>query len=194
MWKVPDGFKVKVGKKWEIRTYISFPVDVESSERKVYPKSIFSDGRALELGFKPVRKQGYDSENYIASPTVTETDTEDIRDWKDIIPKMSVEDRKVIFMKEFKKTTLSSICIATEMVRDLTYLNSEDPEITEWSKYKSDLKEGYAEIEEEIGEFSDYDKLIVYIKCGVPEGEEIVPDTLYGWSKHIPIRPGTIEL
>lgn len=190
MWRLPEGVKIRQGGEWVERVEIAFPAQVLFNG-KSYPKTIFSDGTAVELGIaKPIRQQGYDSTNYTAAATEVEAATEIVRDWTDIRPKMSVFERQSLFLSQIKATTVVAMRVANEMIRDLYDIDAADALVDEWKAYKTALVVGHVAIGVDVTEILDYDELIVYIKCEVPEGETREPDTKYGWSKHVPEVPG----
>ena len=184
MWRLPEGWHARLGKIWRpIRD--TNPTDVRAPDGTPHSKKVFYDGTAITLGIKPIRQQGYDKENYDAKPEETETETEVVKGWKDIKPKMVVNKRKEKFGKFLKETVgIPSIRKANEMIRELTYLDPDDPEIAEWQTYKSDLKSAYGVIKGEVVALKKYDDLVKYIKCEGPD-----PSIEYGWRKHIPKRP-----
>ena len=183
-WRLPEGWFVRLAKIWRYTKNIK-PGDVRAPDGTPYGKKIFYNGQALALGIKPIRKQGYDSENYKATPEETITPTEVIDGWKDIIPRMTLLKRKKKFAL-FLKTTIGipNTRLANEMVRDLTDLDNADPLTAEWQTYKTDLKAAYDTIRTEVIAIDDYDELIKYIKCEGPD-----PEVEYGWRKYIPEQP-----
>ena len=188
MWKVPKGAKVRHHGEWVEREYISFPVSVLVDGKSI-PRTIFSDGTAINYGFKPVRQQGYDEVNYRATPVVWENADEEVRDWKDIVPKMTVSERRELFLGWLKDTTVPNVRLANEMIRDLADISRADPDIAKWTAYKEALVVGLYAINREVGAIDDYDALVVYIKCESTD-DPPVPKKKYGYSIHVPIQPG----
>ncbi len=185
MWRVPQGVKVMVkANDWregprEIARPMPTKAFINNEWHRVKP---YHDGTHLDYGIKPIRQQGYDSENYTATPTEDETATEIVKGWTNPQPKMSVANRKKAFDVFLKTLGASCIQTAKHWINDyFGELDNSNPKKAEWQQYITDLKAAYQTIRSEALPL-DYDTLVAYIKC------EPDPET-DGWRKHIPDQP-----
>jgi len=187
MWRIPPtGVKVMVkANDWrEGQRDITRPLPVKVlMNGKWHRANLFFDGTHLTYGVKPIRQQGYDSENYDATARETVETTEIVKDWIDIVPKMSVNNRKKAFDKSVKELGASLIGTANYWINDYYgAFDAGNAKKTEWEDYVTALKAAYNTIKGEVLAITDYDELIRYIKCE--------PDPLVnGWRKHIPEQP-----
>ncbi len=182
MWRIPaTGVRIKVR---------GIMVEGQRDVREIGVVDVFDSGHwrrlnageHLGFGIKPIRQQGYDSENYTATPRETETDTEIVRDWTDLQPKMSAANRKKAFDVFLKTLGTGYIKTARYWIND--YFGEFDPtspKVAEWQQYITDLKAAYQTIKAEAIPLN-YTALIAYIKC---EPDPVVD----GWRKHIPDQP-----
>jgi len=182
-WKVPDGWEVKTGKRLVAgRTEMARPTLVKAPNGNIYGKNIFLNGQAQALGWKPIRQQGYDSENYVATPRETETATEVVRDWINTQPKMSVNARKKLFGLWLRSYGFDLLKRIDTVLSEYIELDPTNPKRAEWAQYRTGLKAAYTTIRAEVLAINNYNDLIDYIKCE--------PDPLVdGWRKHMPAQP-----
>ncbi len=175
-WKVPDGYTVKVGRALAVRSEILGPTLVKGSAGAIWGPEIFGTGKALELGFRPIRRETYDFVYYTADPTETDTGTEFVRGWTNLTPKYTVGQLKTLFNDRLKSTAKPWLKIAREWIDYYTEFDSGSANLALWQVYITDLKAAYQTIRVEVHPtITDYDELVTYIKSG--------------WQGHIPPRP-----
>ncbi len=176
-WKVPDGYTVRVGRVLAVRSEIPGPTLARGPGGAIWGPENFGTGQMLALGFRPIRQESYDSENYNADATETDTGTEFVKGWENLTPKMSVNNRKKAFAVFVKTMGKGLIQAAKGWINDYYgEFDSSNPLKAEWEQYVVDLKAADKKIKGEVAAISDYDALIVYIKTG--------------WQAHLPSEPG----
>ncbi len=176
MWKLPEGWHQRLAGTWRPHREIKFPVEVRAPDGTPYRKDIFTNGTAIILGIKPIRQQGYDKENYTATPIETETETEVVRDWENITPILTISNRKKKFDVFIKTMGKGLIQTANGWINDyFGEFDSSNPLKAEWEQYKTALKSAYQTIKGEVLLIDGYDELIVYIKTG--------------WQENLPEQP-----